>query len=100
MAFLPDDEMKLLYASVGMNIATVFASTVMGGLMVEAGQVFGASGRISSLRQFVQSVAQIGGPWMGGLLAAAMMANHIFHPVWWTVTMVIAAVAILALAVM
>jgi MFS family permease len=100
MARYPDDQTQLLIACIGMNIATVFASTVMGGLMVEAGQVFGASGRISSLRQFVQSVAGIGGLWLGGLLAAAMLAKHVFHPIWWTVTMAIAAVPVLLLAVM
>jgi MFS family permease len=83
-----------------MNIATVFASTVMGGLMVEAGQAFGASGRISSLRQGVQSISQIIGPTLGGLLAAKMMFNKEFHPEWWTVTMVICAGAVLALAVL
>jgi hypothetical protein len=59
----------LLAASIGMNIATVFSSTVMGGLMVEAGQQFGASGRMTSLRQLVQSVAQILAPLVGGYLA-------------------------------
>jgi BT1 family protein len=59
----------LLFFSIGMNVATVFASTVMGGLMVEAGQAFGASGRMSSLRQVVQSVASIIAPAIGGYLA-------------------------------
>src|SRR5262245_4312827 len=63
-AYLP-----LLYASLGMNIATVFASTVMGGLMVEAGQAYGAPGRMTSLRQATQSVATIVAPLIGGYLA-------------------------------
>lgn len=60
----------LLTATIGMNVATVFASTVMGGLMVQAGQAFGASGRMTSLRHIAQSVAGIGGPLLGGYLAA------------------------------
>jgi hypothetical protein len=41
----------------------------MGGMMVEAGQAFGAPGRMASLRQIVQSIAQIGAPLLGGYLA-------------------------------
>lgn len=59
----------LLGAAVVMNIAMVFSSTVMGGLMVEAGQAYGAPGRIASLRQVVQSVALVLGPMCGGYLA-------------------------------
>lgn len=59
----------LLLASMAMNAFTVLSSTVMGGMMVEAGQAYGAPGRISSLRQVVQSVAQVIGPMAGGALA-------------------------------
>jgi predicted MFS family arabinose efflux permease len=59
----------LLGAAVVMNCFTVLSSTVMGGLMVEAGQLYGAPGRISSLRQVVQSASQILGPMAGGWLA-------------------------------
>jgi predicted MFS family arabinose efflux permease len=41
----------------------------MGGLQVEAGQLFGLSGRISSLRQVVVSIALVAGPLLGGWLA-------------------------------
>jgi hypothetical protein len=78
----------LLLATIGMNIATVFSSTVMGGLMVEAGQMFGASGRMSSLRQLVQSVASIVAPLLGGYLATRAYG--------WTAG--IGAAAVLALA--
>src|SRR5438309_536520 len=40
MAFCKNAYMPLLLVSIGVNLATVFASTVMGGLMVEAGQAF------------------------------------------------------------
>lgn len=100
MARFPSAYGPLLLASVAMNIATVFASTVMGGLMVEAGQAFSAPGRISSLRQVVQSAGNIAAPFLGGTLAFKMMEGHRFHASWWTLTMVIAAVTVLALAVL
>ena len=61
---------SLLLVTLVMNVATIFPSTVMGGLMVEAGQIYGASGRMSSLRQSLQSVAGIIAPTIGGYLAA------------------------------
>lgn len=82
----------LLMASIGVNIATVFASTVMGGLMVEAGQAFGSPGRISSLRQFVQSVSGIAAPTLGGWLAEKAFG--------WKATTGIAAGAVISLAVL
>src|SRR5206468_778021 len=86
MAFCKNAYMPLLLVSIGMNIAIVVASTVMGGLMVEAGQVFSAPGRISSLRQFVQSVAGVGAPALGGWLAGKAFG--------WTATTTIAAMAL------
>ena len=59
----------LMGAAILMNCFTVLSSTVMGGMMVEAGQLYGAPGRIASLRQTVQSASQIVGPWLGGILA-------------------------------
>ena len=47
----------VLLVSILLNVGLVLASTAMGGLQVEAGQLFGLSGRISSLRQVVVSVA-------------------------------------------
>ena len=90
MGLFPNDYRMLLLASVGMNIATVVASTVMGGLMVEAGQAYGAPGRISSLRQFVQSVAGIGAPLLGGYLAGKTFG--------WSVTTTIGAMTVFMLA--
>jgi MFS family permease len=92
MGLYPGNYTSLLLASAGMNIAMVFASTVMGGLMVEAGQAFGASGRIASLRQTVQSVAGIGAPLLGGYLAGQAFG--------WKVTTSLAAGTVLALAVL
>ncbi len=60
----------LLYATLAMNAATVVASTVVGGLMVEASHRFGASGRMTSLRLLVQYGSFILAPGLGGYLAA------------------------------
>ena len=59
----------LLGAAVALNIFMVIASTVMGGLMVEAGQRYDAAGRITSLRQAVQSVGSLINGVLGGFLA-------------------------------
>ena len=69
MGTLSHEYKLLLVASMAMNAFTVMSSTVMGGLMVEAGQLYGAPGRMSSLRQVVQSIAIIIGPIIGGMLA-------------------------------
>ena len=60
---------RFLLVSILLNVGLVLASTAMGGLQVEAGQLFGLSGRISSLRQAVMSIALIAGPVLGGWLA-------------------------------
>ena len=63
----------VLALAIGMNTAIVFGSTTSGGLLVEAGQRFGVSGRLSSLRVFAQNLgAGLGLP-LGGLLAAKAM---------------------------
>jgi predicted MFS family arabinose efflux permease len=55
---------------IAMNAMLVMGSTVSGGVMVEAGQRYGASGRLSSARYFVMNACTlIGGP-LGGFLAA------------------------------
>lgn len=90
LALFPHDYQKLLIVSVLMNVATVFASTVMGGLMVEAGQRFSASGRMSSLRQIVQSIAGIAAPALGGYLAGKAFG--------WSATSIIGGVTMFLLA--
>jgi MFS family permease len=91
LAFANSNYALLVLLSILLNTAMVFASTVMGGLMVEAGQAFGAPGRISSLRQFVQSVSGIAAPWLGGILAALSFG--------WSLTAAIAASSLFALAI-
>ena len=58
-----------LLISILLNAGLVLASTAMGGLQVEAGQLFGLSGRVSSLRQVMMSIALVAGPLLGGWLA-------------------------------
>src|SRR5438045_2665278 len=64
-----NDYHAFLLVSILINVGLVVASTAMGGLQVEAGQLFGISGRVSSLRQVVVSIAQVVAPLLGGVLA-------------------------------
>ncbi len=70
MGVVPRTYWPLLLAAAGANAFMVIASTVMGGLMVEAGQKYGISGRITSIRQALQSVVSVGNGLLGGFLAA------------------------------
>src|SRR5438105_3448044 len=70
MGAVPRSYVPLLLTAFGANAFMVVASTVMGGLMVEAGQKFGISGRISSIRQALQSIVSVGNGVLGGYLAA------------------------------
>jgi predicted MFS family arabinose efflux permease len=70
MGLAPAKYNLLLVLAVAMNTAIVFGSTTSGGLLVEAGQRFNASGRLSSLRVFAQNFGAALGTLLGGLLAA------------------------------
>ena len=70
MALVPGNYGLLLALAIGMNTAIVFGSTTSGGLLVEAGQKFGVSGRLSSLRVFAQNLGAALGMLLGGLLAS------------------------------
>jgi MFS family permease len=59
----------LLACAIGMNAALVLGSTTANGLLVEAGQKTGASGRLSSLRQFAYTLASVIAAPAGGYLA-------------------------------
>ncbi len=59
-----------LAAGILLGVFMVVASTIMGALLVEAGQAFGATGRVSSVREFVSGgCSLIAGP-LGGWLAS------------------------------
>ena len=74
LKFVPQNYRSLLYIVVAINALMVVASVVGGGLLVEAGQRYSATGRITSLRFVVMSLATfIVGP-LGGWLATRNMA--------------------------
>src|SRR5262249_2463541 len=66
IAVVPRAYPPLLLVALGISVFLVVASTVMGGLMVEAGQRYGISGRITSIRQLVQSAVSLGNGLLGG----------------------------------
>ena len=74
MGMSPSKYNLLLALAIAMNVAIVFGSTTSGGLLVEAGQRFSASGRLSSLRVFAQNFGAALGTLLGGLLAAYALA--------------------------
>ncbi len=74
LKFVPQNYRSLLYIVVAINALMVVASVVVGGLLVEAGQRYSATGRITSLRFVVMSLATfIVGP-LGGFLATRSIA--------------------------
>src|SRR5262247_3706181 len=70
MGIVPHTYRWLFAVAFGANAFMVIASTVMGGLMVEAGQKYGVSGRVTSIRQALQSAVSLGNGLLGGYLAA------------------------------
>lgn len=69
MAVFSAHYVALLICAMGMNTALVFAGTTAGGLLVETAQKYSASGRLSSMRTFAQSLGAALGVPVGGLLA-------------------------------
>ncbi len=66
----PHEYAKLLAVAMVINVFQVIASTVVGGYMVEVAQAASGSGRLSSIRNFVQQTSYIiSGP-MAGVLGA------------------------------
>jgi predicted MFS family arabinose efflux permease len=70
IGFVPRNYMALLIATTAMSSMLVIGSTVSGALMVEAGQRYNASGRLSSARYLVQNFCVLTGGPLGGFLAA------------------------------
>ena len=69
LGIIPHRYEWFLVVAIAANAFMVMASTVMGGLMVEAGQQYSVSGRITSIRQAVQSAVSLGNGILGGYLA-------------------------------
>ncbi len=59
--------MLLTYTVLYMTV--VFTSTTLGGVMVEVGNRFGAAGRFTAQRIGMFRLGELGGNWLGGLLA-------------------------------
>lgn len=91
MGFASADYRLLLALTFGMNIAIVFGSTTSGGLLVEAGQRFGMSGRLSSLRTVAQFLGGGVAAAVSGYLADGTMNGK--HPLAWTSIVAIAPLA-------
>jgi len=90
MGVVPRANVPLLLTAFGANAFMVIASTVMGGLMVEAGRKYGISGRVTSIRQALQSAVSLGNGLLGGYLAATAFG--------WTVGVATALLLVLAVA--
>ena len=59
----------LLIGAIIVNLFMVMVSTATGAFLVEAGQSFGATGRLTSVRSFVSNACQAINGYVGGLLA-------------------------------
>jgi hypothetical protein len=60
VAWVPHAFLPLVIMTMMMNIALVFVSTVSGGLLVEGGRTFAATGRLSAIRVVAMNVAGLG----------------------------------------
>ncbi|HVZ70984.1 MAG TPA: MFS transporter [Polyangia bacterium] len=71
-AAVPASYAGLLGVMIALNLALVVVSTVMGGMLVETGQRYGASGRLSAMREGLTGVMQlVAGPYGGWLASRA-----------------------------
>lgn len=68
IALVPPAFAPLVLMATLMNIALVFVSTVSGGLLVEGGHAFQATGRLSALRVIAMNIASLGVP-VGAFIA-------------------------------
>jgi predicted MFS family arabinose efflux permease len=73
VALVPHAYLPLVLMAMFMNIALVFVSTISGGLLVEGGQTFGATGRLSAIRVVAMNIAGLGVP-VGAFLATRSLA--------------------------
>ncbi len=71
LLLLPRTYNALLLGAIVVNLFMVMASTATGAYLVEAGQRMGATGRLTSMRQFVQNACSVVTGYGGGLLASA-----------------------------
>ncbi len=69
-AIVPRRYLPFMILMTALNAAMVFVSTSVGGLQVETGQRFGATGRLASLRSAMEGCMYLFGGPIGGFLAA------------------------------
>jgi predicted MFS family arabinose efflux permease len=69
LSVAPESYRSILFIAMALNLMMVFASTAMGGMLVEQAQRFGATGRLSALREGVDSLAVTIGLPVSGYLA-------------------------------
>jgi predicted MFS family arabinose efflux permease len=69
MGVIPESYRSILFIAMALNLMMVFTSTAMGGMLVEQAQRFGATGRLSALREGVDSLAVTIGLPLSGYLA-------------------------------
>jgi Na+/melibiose symporter-like transporter len=70
MAVVPQDYRSLVITAFCFNVMAVLTSVVVGGLLVEGGQTYGATGRLSSIRMIVANVVLLFVGPLGGFLAS------------------------------
>ncbi|WP_437751950.1 hypothetical protein [Sorangium sp. So ce1389] len=68
-AVVPQRGGALVISVLAINVAILFATTAVGGLLIDAGQAFGAVSRLSNVRQIAMSCASVTGHLIGGHLA-------------------------------
>lgn len=70
MGIVPRDYTAMVATAFAFNVMAVFVSVVVGGLLVEGGQSYGATGRLSSIRMIVANVVLLFVGPVGGFLAS------------------------------
>lgn len=70
MAVVPQDYRSLVITAFCFNVMAVLTSVVVGALLVEGGQAYGATGRLSSIRMIVANVVMLFVGPLGGFLAS------------------------------
>ena len=72
VGIVPPRFMPMVLMAITMNVALVFVSTISGAILVEGGQTFGVTGKLSSVRVLAMNIAGLGVP-LGALLATRML---------------------------
>ncbi|WP_438002924.1 MFS transporter [Sorangium sp. So ce321] len=68
-AVVPQRGVALVVLVLAINVAILFATTAVGGLLIDAGRAFGAVSRFSNVRQIAMNCASVSAHLIGGYLA-------------------------------